>query len=170
HSVKFPASFTLVAASNPCPCGIFGNPQKACRCLPSQIQKYQRKLSGPIIDRIDLLVQVANVEYEKLIEIEKETSEEVKKRVILAREIQRERFKKEKTNSQMEIPEIKKFCEVDERGNHLLKEAVDSGMISPRGYHRVLKVARTIADLEGKEKISFSHLAEALSYRIKEII
>ena len=170
HSITLPASFTLIAASNPCPCGNYGNPEKICTCTPSQIQKYQRKLRGPLIDRIDILINVPNIKFEKLKEESEEKSEEIRKRVILARKIQKERFKKEKTNSQMEILEIKKHCQIDSREERLLKKAVDSGKISVRGYHRVLKVARTIADLEGAEKILFSHLTEALGYRIKEII
>lgn len=170
HSIKLPASFTLIAASNPCPCGNFGDPKKICKCTPSQIHKYQRKLSGPIIDRIDILVKVPQVEFEKLIGGGEEKSEEIRKRIILAREIQRERFKKDKINSQMEIPEIEKYCKVDEKGKSLLKKAIDSGVLSIRGYHRVLKVARTIADLEASEKINFYHIAEALNYRLTEII
>jgi len=169
YSITLPASFTLIAASNPCPCGNYGNPEKICKCTPSQIQKYQRKLSGPLVDRIDLLVWVPQIKYEKLIQEGEERSEKIRKRVILAREIQKERFKKEKTNSQMEIPEIKKYCQIDSQGERLLKKAVDSGKLTPRGYHRVLKVARTIADLEGSEKILLSHLAEALSYKIEQI-
>jgi len=169
YSITLPASFTLIAASNPCPCGNYGNPEKICKCTPSQIQKYQRKLSGPLVDRIDLLVWVPQIKYEKLIQEGEEKSEKIRKRVILAREIQKERFKKEKTNSQMEIPEIKKYCQIDSQGERLLKKAVDSGKLTPRGYHRVLKVARTIADLERSEKILLSHLAEALSYKIEQI-
>jgi len=169
YSVTLPASFTLIAASNPCPCGNYGDPEKVCKCTPSQIQKYRRKLSGPLIDRIDLLVWVPQLKFEKLVKEGEEKSEEIRKRVILAREIQRKRFKKEKTNSQMEIPEIEKFCQIDEKGKEILKKAVDSGKLSARGYHRVLKVARTIADLEGSEKILFSHLAEALSYKTEQI-
>jgi len=169
YSITLPASFTLIAASNPCPCGNYGNPEKICKCTPSQIQKYQRKLSGPLVDRIDLLVWVPQIKYEKLIQEGEERSEKIRKRVILAREIQKERFKKEKTNSQMEIPEIKKYCQIDSQGEKLLKKAVDSGKLTPRGYHRVLKVARTIADLEGSKKILLSHLAEALSYKIEQI-
>jgi magnesium chelatase family protein len=168
HSVELPARFILVAASNPCPCGYYGDPEHECKCSISQIRNYQRKLSGPLIDRIDLLINVPNVKYEKLVGPDEETSEKVRERVILARKIQKERFKKDKTNSEMEIPEIKKYCEIDSKSENLLRKYVDSGRLSVRGYHRILKVARTIADLEGKEKISFEHLSEALSYRIKE--
>jgi len=168
HSVELPARFILVAASNPCPCGYYGDPEHECKCTISQIRNYQRKLSGPLIDRMDLLINVPNVKYEKLVGPDEESSEKVRERVILARKIQKERFKKDKTNSEMEIPEIKKYCQIDSKSENLLRKYVDSGKLSVRGYHRVLKVARTIADLEGKEKISFEHLSEALSYRVKE--
>jgi magnesium chelatase family protein len=168
HSVELPARFILVAASNPCPCGYYGDTEHECKCSISQIRNYQRKLSGPLIDRMDLLINVSNVKYEKLVGPDEESSEKVRERVILARRIQKERFKKDKTNSEMEIPEIKKYCQIDSKSENLLRKYVDSGRLSVRGYHRVLKVARTIADLEGKEKISFEHLSEALSYRVKE--
>jgi len=171
HSLTFPARFTLVAASNPCPCGYYGDPDHECKCTNSQIRMYRRKLSGPLIDRIDLLITVPKVEYEKLIAPDEENcSERVRKRVIQAREIQKERFKRDKTNSEMEIPEIKKYCQVNLAGEDLLREAVNSGKLSARGYHRVLKVARTIADLENSEKISFQNISEALSYRMREEI
>lgn len=169
YSLKFPAKFTLVGAANPCPCGYFGDPEKECSCTNSQIRMYQRKLSGPLIDRIDLFISVPRVEYEKLIkeDSEKETKE-IRERVILAREIQRKRFKKEKTNSEMGPKEIREYCKVDLKGEDLLRRAVNSGKLTARGYHKVLKVARTIADLEGKEKIQFEHIAEALGYRKEE--
>jgi magnesium chelatase family protein len=170
HSLSFPASFTLVAAANPCPCGNFGNPEKECHCSFSQIQKYQRKLSGPLIDRFDIFVNVPPLKYEKL--ASKESSgwaEKVKERVQKAREIQKIRFGKEKTNSEMNLAEIKKYCQIDRESENLLKKYVDSGKLTARGYHRVLKVARTIADLEGLEKISFENLSEALNYRQREI-
>lgn len=170
NSVCLPARFILVAASNPCPCGFFGDPERECRCSPSQIRMYQRKLSGPLIDRIDLLINVPNVKYEKLIAPEEEKSEKVRERIIRAREIQRKRFEKEKTNSEMEIPEIKKYCQIDSQSQNLLRQYINSGKLSARGYHRVLKVARTIADLEGSKEILFSHLSESLMYRIREEI
>jgi len=175
HSLTFPARFTLVAASNPCPCGYYGDPDHACQCTNSQIRMYRRKLSGPLIDRIDLLITVPKVEYEKLISPDEENcSGKVRERVIQARELQKERFNPStgsgqgKTNSEMEIPEIKKYCQVNLAGEDLLRNAVNSGKLSARGYHRVLKVARTIADLENSLKISFNHLSEALMYRLKE--
>jgi magnesium chelatase family protein len=169
HSLTLPARFTLVAATNPCPCGFYGNPEKKCTCSNSQIQMYRRKLSGPLMDRIDLFINVPSVKYEKLVAVDEENcSLKIRGRVEKARQIQRERFKKEKTNSEMEIPEIKKYCQLNLAGQDLLRKYVDSGELSARGYHRVLKVARTIADLEGLENISFQNLSEALSYRLRE--
>lgn len=169
HSITFPASFTLVAASNPCPCGYFGDPEKECKCTNSQIRMYRRKLSGPLMDRIDLFINVPQLKYEKLAEPDEENcSTKIRERVERAREIQKERFKKDKTNSEMEIPEIKKYCQIDSKSQNLLRKAVNSGELSVRGYHRVLKVARTIADLESSENISFDHLSEALSYRLRK--
>jgi len=169
HSLTLPAKFTLVCASNPCPCGYYGDPDHECKCTNSQIRMYRRKLSGPLIDRMDLLITVPKVEYEKLIAPDEENcSQKIRERVIRAREIQKERFKSDKTNSEMEIKEIKKYCQIDLAGQDLLRKAVNSGKLSARGYHRVLKVARTIADLENSEKILLLHLSEALNYRIRE--
>jgi magnesium chelatase family protein len=168
YSFSLPCSFTLVAASNPCPCGNFGNFEKECHCSPSQIKMYQRKLSGPLADRIDLFIEVPPLKYEKLKEKETSITEEIRERVKKAREIQKERLKGERVNAQMTIREIKKYCEVDAKSENLLKKYVDAGKLSVRGYHRVLKVARTIADLEGKEKISFENVSEALMYRQRE--
>ena len=176
NQFTFPANFTLVAASNPCPCGHLNNPERECICTPSQVQKYRRKLSGPLVDRIDVFVEVPAVKYEKLIEIdEKNSSQLMRKTVQTARQIQKERFfssepNKEKilTNNEMSIPQIKEYCQVDSRSQAILKKYVNSGKLSARGYHRVLKTARTIADLEGKNSIDYDHLTEALMYRIKE--
>lgn len=170
HTITLPARFTLIAASNPCPCGYYGDPNRECKCSFSQVQKYQRKLSGPLVDRIDIFAWVPNLKFEKLVSGQKGEGEKIKERVILARKIQKERFKKEKLNSQMEIKEIEKYCQVGEKEKALLREAVNSGKLSVRGYHKVLKVARTIADLESSERILLPHLSEALSYRQREII
>jgi len=172
HFLSLPARFTLVAASNPCPCGFHGDPEKQCRCTNSQIQKYQRKLSGPLMDRIDIFINVPQIKYEKLVENdEKNISFKIKEKVEKARKVQKERFKKERilTNSEMEAPQIKKYCQIDSKSGGLLRNYVNSGRLSARGYHRVLKVARTIADLEASENISFEHLSEALIYRLREI-
>ncbi len=171
HFLSLPARFTLVAAANPCPCGHLGNPEKKCLCWPSQIQKYKRKLAGPLMDRIDLFIEVPQVKYEKLTSPdEKNSSQKIRKEVVLAREIQTERFKGEKilVNSEMTIPQIKKYCRVDSKSQNLLRHYVNSGKLSARGYHRVLKVARTIADLNNSENIQYDHLAEALMYRLRE--
>ena len=172
HTFTFPANFTLVAASNPCPCGFFGDPERKCVCTNSQIQMYKRKLSGPLMDRIDLFIQVPSVKYEKLAAPHLEnTSFKIREKIKKARQIQEKRFQEEKgvfTNSEMKIPQIKKFCQVDEKSQNLLRRYVDSGLLSARGYHRVLKTARTIADLESSERILYDHLAEALSYRLRQ--
>jgi magnesium chelatase family protein len=171
HHLTLPARFTLVAAANPCPCGFLNDPERRCQCLPSQIAMYRRKLSGPLIDRIDLLIEVPAVKYEKLIAPDEENSSaRIRERVEKAREIQKERFKNEGilVNSEMNIPKIKKYCQIDLKSQDLLRRYVDSGQLSARGYHRVLKVARTIADLEGSEKILSNHLGEALMYRVRE--
>jgi magnesium chelatase family protein len=161
----------LVAAANPCPCGFYNDPEKNCTCSPSQISMYRRKLSGPLMDRMDLFIEVPAVKYDKLIQDASESqSKEVQKEIEKAREIQRQRFQGQPilTNSEMNIPEIKKYCQHDQKSQDLLKKYVDSGKLSARGYHRILKVARTIADLSGAEQIQYDHLAEALMYRIRE--
>jgi len=169
HRLTFPSRFTLIAAANPCPCGYYRDPNKACQCLPSQIAKYRRKLSGPLIDRIDLFIDVPQLKFEKLtMPDEENSSAKIKESVERARKIQRERFLMDVTNSEMQIPQIKRYCQVDSRSQNILKRFIDSAKLSARGYHRVLKVARTIADLDNSEKISYSHLTEALMYRIRE--
>ncbi len=169
----FPAKFTLIAAANPCPCGYLNDTDRSCTCARSQISAYRRKLSGPLIDRIDILIEVPRLKFDKLNENNsEESSEKIKKRVEKARKMQYQRFLKEKinilTNSEMTIPEIKKYCQIEPKGQTLLRRFVDSGQLSGRGYHRVLKTARTIADLEESENIKYDHLAEALMYRIKD--
>jgi magnesium chelatase family protein len=170
YSLTFPARFTLVAASNPCPCGYYGDPEKECTCTNSQIHMYRRKLSGPLMDRIDLFINVPQLKYEKLVSPDEENcSVRTRGKVEKTRKIQKERFGKDLTNSEMEIPQIKKHCQIDLAGQGLLRNAVNSGKLSARGYHRVLKVARTIADLENSEKILLDNLSESLMYRTKEI-
>ncbi len=170
-SLTFPASFILVAASNPCPCGFLFDPVKECRCSSSQIAKYQKKLSGPLLDRIDLYVEVPPVKYEKLVQEElAESSEVIRERVQKARDFQTKRFKNERitTNSEMGVKEIKKYCQLDEECKKLLQSAIESLHLSARVFHRIIKISRTIADLSGEEKIKPDHIAEALSYRPKE--
>lgn len=168
HALKLPSRFILVLASNPCPCGNFGNSEKKCSCSNSQIAMYRKKLSGPLMDRVDLFINVCAIKYEKLAHAnfdEEHCSAKIRETVIQARAIQRQRFGKTATNSEMGIVQVKKFCEIDRESEQLLKIAVDSGKLSARGYHRVLKVARTIADLAKEEKINLNHISEALAYR-----
>ncbi|MFZ5559558.1 MAG: YifB family Mg chelatase-like AAA ATPase [Patescibacteria group bacterium] len=169
-SYVFPARFVLVAAMNPCPCGYYNDPEKECTCTQNQINKYQRKISGPIMDRIDLYVEVPHVKYEKLTDERIDgSSQEIRKRVEKARQIQIQRFKNDGifTNSEMTIPLIKKHCKTDEAGDRLLRNAVNNLHMSARGFHRILKLARTIADLEESLNITSHHIAEALQYRPK---
>lgn len=172
----YPARFMLVAAMNPCPCGYATHPLKECACSTAQIKRYQRKISGPLLDRIDLHVDVPQVKYEKLSsEKVAEESDKIRKRVEAAREIQRARFPSTssgqvKVNSEMAIPEIKKYCQTDDAGDSLLRNAVDKMNLSARGYHRILKLARTIADLANERNVLKDHIAEALQYRQKEDI
>jgi len=172
-SVKFPANFILVAAMNPCPCGHAGDPEKACTCTPHQLSRYRQKLSGPIMDRIDLHIEVPRLKFEKLSSRQPaEKSADIKKRVVKARQIQANRFrdKKEITNSEMSSQQIEKHCQIDNTGKNLLKQAIKQFNLSPRAYHRLLKVARTIADLDNSQDIQTKHLAEAIQYRFKEEI
>ena len=169
-SLTFPAEFILMAAQNPCPCGFLGDKKRNCSCMPGQISKYQRRISGPLLDRIDIYLEVPAVEVDKLSgDYNSESSEEVRKRVTNARKIQGKRYKgRVLTNSQIGADDIKKYCEVSEEGMNLLKMAISSLNLSARGYTRVLKLSRTIADLAGSENILTEHLAEALQYRSRE--
>lgn len=171
-SVTFPAKFMLVAASNPCPCGYLNDPLHECICSPSQIAKYKRKMSGPIIDRIDLLVELPYVKFEDLIQKpDEKLSPKISQRVAEARLIQKERFKDEGilTNSEMNLKQIEKYCKLGAVEQDFIRQHVNSGKLSARGFHRVLKVARTIADLEKSPRITLEHLSEALMYRLKSI-
>lgn len=171
QSCTFPAQFTLVAAMNPCPCGYLGDLKKECTCTPSQIIKYQKRISGPLLDRIDLHVEVPRLTYEVLADDQvAESSNQVRARVEQARQIQEKRFENTSchTNSDMGPEEIKKYCLIDSQTKDLLRGAVNQLHLSARAYHRVLKLARTIADLAGSENIQMSHVAEALQYRPKQ--
>ena len=158
----------LVAAMNPCPCGFSSDPAKECTCSPSTISRYKKRISGPLLDRVDLFVEVPRVEYEKLAAPQSaEKSAEVRKRTEGAREVQHQRLagKGIFTNAEMGPVEVWDHCQVDETAQGLLQTAVKQTYLSARGYHRVLKVARTIADLAGAETIDASHLSQALQYR-----
>lgn len=182
HSFSFPCRFMLIGASNPCPCGYLNSPEIGCSCSNAQISMYKRKLSGPLMDRMDIFIEVPAVKFEKLTSSAIDTkSAGMKQNIEKARQIQTERFagdpakspegdrgaRKILVNSEMQIPHIKKYCQYDSQSENLLKKYVDSGKLSARGYHRILKVARTIADLAASPNIQYDHIAEALMYRIK---
>lgn len=173
-TVSYPAQFLLAAAANPCPCGYYGDPKRACKCLPGAIVRYEKRISGPILDRIDLHVEVPSVDTQKLISKDtkstREKSSAIQKRVQLARECQLKRFSgtKLKSNSEMSTKDIKKYCELDANCLAMLRSAVATMDLSARGYFKVVKIARTIADLAGDRQLSIDHLAEALQYRPKD--
>ncbi len=168
-SLTFPAKFMLVAAMNPCPCGYYGDPNHACSCTIPQIQRYRSRISGPLLDRIDIHVEVPAVKFKELTsERSGEPSAVVRERVQRAREIQLKRFAREKhifSNAHMESAQIRKYCRISEEGKQLLNMAIKQVGLSARAYDRILKVARTIADLEGSEPILPAHLSEAIQYR-----
>jgi magnesium chelatase family protein len=167
-SVTYPANFMLVAAMNPCPCGFLGDPKRECACTYLQIQRYRSKISGPLLDRIDIHMEVPPVPFKDLaVNDEGQTSAEVLKRVKMAREIQANRFQRTRihTNANMTSRQIRKFCQLDSDSNELLEKAMDRFGLSARAHSRVLKIARTIADLEGVQDIRASDIAEAIQYR-----
>lgn len=169
--VVFPAEFLLVGAMNPCPCGNYGNPYKECTCSLAQIRSYQSKLSGPILDRMDLKVWVEPVEKEELLERSKgETSAQVKERIERAVAVQRERFKGRGAffNGRMGEREVEEFCILDDKAKELLKKAMERLRLTGRSYMKLLKVSRTIADLEGEDPIRHHHISEALQFRLDE--
>lgn len=169
YSVTFPCSFMFVASMNPCPCGYYGDPTHRCVCTPGQIIRYMNKISGPLLDRIDIQVEVATVPFDELSSMDKgEPSEVIRQRVIKARKVQEERFKDVRgihCNAQMNEAMIHTYAEPDEGGRELLRAAMKKFSLSARAYNRILKVARTIADLEGQEAIGNNHIAEAIGYR-----
>ena len=168
-SIDYPANFMLVCAMNPCPCGNYGNKEKECTCNPLQIQKYVGRISGPLLDRIDIHVEVQSVKYTEL--SSKRSGEQsciIRQRVVAARKQQAERFKGRKglfSNADMESKEIKEFCHIDGQGAELLKMAMNRLGLSARAYDRILKVSRTIADLAESDTILPEHLSEAIQYR-----
>ncbi|MBQ6510245.1 MAG: YifB family Mg chelatase-like AAA ATPase [Flexilinea sp.] len=172
-SYSFPANFMLVAAMNPCPCGYYGDPTHQCTCSESAILRYQKRISGPLLDRIDIRVNVPRVEYEKLSsDTTGERSESIRTRVEAARERQRIRFaglSNVSCNSEMAPAEIRQYCRLDTEGEKLIKNVMTHYNISARVYHRLLKLARTIADLDNSEKILPQHIAEAIQYRPRSI-
>jgi magnesium chelatase family protein len=180
-SLTFSANFQLVAAMNPCPCGYYGDSQKPCTCALALVTKYQKRISGPLLDRIDIHIEVPRVDYEKLSgDRVGEPSECIRARVQAARNIQQARFSKPTSlfsnngsssdivcNADMRVGEIRQFCKLPNEGQSLMRAAMTQLNLSARAYHRILKLARTIADLAGSEEIQSVHLAEALQYRPK---
>jgi magnesium chelatase family protein len=157
------------AVPHGCPCGFYNDPQKNCQCSPLEIKRYRAKISGPLLDRIDLHIEVPSLKYQELVAKEEtEPSAEIRKRVNLARERQKERFKntpKIHSNGMMTTRQIRKFCQINQESQFLLKEAMEKLRLSARAYDRILKVSRTIADLEESEQIKAEHIAEAIQYR-----
>ncbi|MCB0087083.1 MAG: ATP-binding protein [Caldilineaceae bacterium] len=174
-SLTFPANFVLIAAMNPCPCGYYGDDRKECTCSMSMVQRYQKRISGPLMDRIDIHLDVVRVPFQKLAALEGgECSSVIRARVEAARKVQEMRFAElgkpsVLINGDMGPAEVQTFCQIGPEGKNLLRTAVQQMNLSARAYHRVLKLARTIADLAGEKMIQPSHLAEALQYRPREL-
>lgn len=168
-TVDYPCNFMLASAMNPCPCGNFGNPNQDCTCTPQVIQKYVSKISGPLLDRIDIHIQVQAVKYKELSSNQQgEPSQKIRERVIKAREIQLKRFSNKKnifSNADMQSKDIREYCKIDSASAELMKMAITKLGLSARAYDRILKVSRTIADLAGEESITSSHISEAIQYR-----
>lgn len=170
-SIKYPAKFILLGAMNPCPCGFLGDKEKQCTCSEFQINRYLSKLSGPLLDRIDLQIEVPRLTAEELLNYNKqeaEASKDIRKRVIKARNIQKERYKNDGilTNSELTTKLIKKYCKLDKACEDIFKTAIVKYQLSGRRYDRILKLARTIADLDGSDIIKQTHLMQALQYRM----
>lgn len=169
YSIDFPAGFMLVASMNPCPCGYYNHPDKACVCTPGQIQRYMTRISGPLLDRIDLHIEISPVSYEKLSDIKpSESSQLIRDRVVQARIVQEKRFEKNSAttcNAKMSTREIHRYAQPDDAGRKLLKVAMEKLNLSARAYDRILKVSRTIADLDGSDRIEARHIGEAIQYR-----
>lgn len=167
-AVTYPCDFILVGSMNPCKCGYYGSDEKQCTCSVEIVQNYLKRISGPLMDRIDIQINVKQEKYSKIVSsVKGETSEQIRKRVIAARKIQLERYKDLNIFSNAELADkyIEKYCEHDDQGKILLEKAFDKFKISNRAYTRILKVARTIADLESEKVIRAKHIAEAIQYR-----
>jgi len=167
-SIEYPANFTMIASMNPCPCGYYESKDRECKCTPQQINKYLHKLSGPLMDRIDIHIEVDNVTYDDLrSDVLEESSTDIKKRVDKARDIQLARFKDTGVyhNSKMTDQQLKEYCKLSNDSDIILRHAFEKLKLSARAYNRILKVARTIADMEGSESITEDHIMEAISYR-----
>lgn len=173
YKVTYPASFMLVGSMNPCPCGFFGDKSGKCTCTPGMIARYQSKISGPLLDRIDLNIKVNQVDKGELIAgVKGESSESIARRVIKAREIQMERFKGENifTNAQMDARQIAKYCPLGDRERSFMENIMEKLSLSARGYGRILRISRTIADLKGEELINVTHISEAVQYRFNDFL
>ena len=168
-SIKYPCNFILLGAMNPCPCGFLGDKEKQCTCTEHQIQRYRSKLSGPLLDRIDLIIEVPRLTTDELIntKTEAEPSSMIRERVVKARKIQAKRYENENIliNSELNAELIKKFCKLDTNSEEIMKMAAQKYQLSGRKYHRVLKIARTIADLDESDNIKAEHLTQALQFR-----
>ena len=172
-SVTFPANFMLVGAMNPCPCGYYGDPFKQCTCSPSLVSRYQKRISGPFIDRVDVFVEVPHIDYEKLADDRLgEKSEKVQERIEASRLLQRQRFDRTAIacNAEMTPTEVREFCSTEESAQSLLKTAMKQLYLSARAFHRILKIGRTLADLEGADIIKSHHIAEAIQYRPRSLV
>lgn len=164
---RFPCNFMTIASMNPCPCGYYGSNKKTCNCSPKQRQQYISKLNGPIKDRFDIQISIFPVEYQKIRNVKSETSEEIRKRVNKAKEIQNLRYKNEQifSNSDLTPKLIEKYCKIDRESEEILERVFDKFDLSMRGYYKVLKVARTIADLANEENITKKHIIEAIQFK-----
>ncbi len=172
--MQFPAKFILISAMNPCPCGYFRDPEKECLCRPIDVLRYRKKISGPFLDRIDIIINVFRLTSEEFLsqEEQKEIVSKIKNQIKESRERQKQRFQTNKifTNSEMSLKEINQYCSLDQETELSFKKAIDHYYLSPRACHRLLKVSRTIADLEGEEKIKKEHLSEALQYKTENLL
>jgi len=168
-TLTFPSRFVLVVAMNPCPCGFLGDPRNSCNCNPAQIQRYESRISGPLLDRIDMHLEVAGVPFQEMSSSEgRECSALIKERVDMVRDIQKQRFADSPriyANSQMGPKEIERYCSLDTPCLGLLQKGVERLGLSARAYHRILKIARTLADMNSADRISPAHIAEAIQFR-----